>query len=253
MITETMKKIHKAKVIKNEMVSKNSFYVEFETEYEFVSVPGQYISILCDNLTLRRPFSITKHIGKNIGVLIKERGEGTRFIKNLNVGSIADFTGPLGSGFDIVNKKSLLVGAGIGIAPIFYLQNVLNSREVENLSIAGFMSIDEIPSAIKANKYITNDGSMGQKGSILDYIEDYIKAFRPEILYSCGPHVVLEKVAQLAQKYSIESQIAMEKVMACGIGVCRGCVIKVYKDGEITNATVCKDGPVFKGDEVVWR
>jgi NAD(P)H-flavin reductase len=64
MITETMKKIHKAKVIKNEMVSKNSFYVEFETEYEFVSVPGQLISILCDNLTLRRPFSITKHIGK---------------------------------------------------------------------------------------------------------------------------------------------------------------------------------------------
>jgi dihydroorotate dehydrogenase electron transfer subunit len=115
------------------------------------------------------------------------------------------------------------------------------------------MSIDEIPSAIKANKYITNDGSMGQKGSILDYIEDYIKAFRPEIIYSCGPLIVLEKVAQLAQKYSIESQVAMEKVMACGIGVCRGCVIKVYKDGEITNATVCKDGPVFKGDEVVWR
>lgn len=253
MITSKIKKIHKAKVVKIEKVSKNSYYIEFETQNEFESKAGQYISILCDNLTLRRPFSITYHSGRNIGVLFKEKGAGTSFIKSLQIGSIADFIGPLGNGFNILNKKSLLVGAGIGIAPIFYLQNSLNALEIESLSLAGFMSIDEIPSKIKANKYVTNDGSMGQKGSILDYIEDYIKAYTPEIIYACGPEVVLKEIASIAKKYSIKSQIAMEKVMACGIGVCRGCVIKVNKDGEIKNATICKDGPVFEGDEVVWQ
>lgn len=253
MITKAMKKIHKAKVTKIENVAKNSYYIEFVTSEEFESQPGQYISVLCDNLTLRRPFSITYHNERNIGILFKEKGKGTHFIKNLKVRSSADFIGPLGNGFNIQNKKSLLVGAGIGIAPVFYLQNKLNEIGIENLTIAGFMSIDEIPTGIKANKYITNDGSMGQKGSILDYLEDYIKVFNPEIIYSCGPHVVLKAVSEVAKKYSIESQIAMEKVMACGIGVCRGCVIKVYKDGQVVNATVCKDGPVFRGDEVVWN
>lgn len=253
MITKEMKKIHKAKVTKIENVAKNSYYIELETEKEFESTAGQYISILCDGLTLRRPFSIAYHKGKQIGVLFKEKGKGTKYIKSLQVGSMTDFIGPLGNGFDIQNKKSLLVGAGIGIAPIFYLQNKLNEMEIENLTIAGFMSIDYIPKGIKANKYITNDGSMGQKGSVLNYLEDYINAFNPEIIYACGPHIVLKKIAETAKKYSIESQIAMEKVMACGIGVCRGCVIKVYREGQVENATVCKDGPVFKGDEVVWN
>lgn len=252
MITKEMKKLHKAKVSKIEQVSKNSYYIEFETEEEFESNPGQYISILCDNLTLRRPFSICYHTGKNIGILFKEKGKGTKYIKNLEVDSMVDFIGPMGNGFNIQNKKSLLVGAGIGIAPIFYLQNKLETLGIDNLTLAGFMSVNEIPKCIKANEYITNDGSIGHKGSVLDYLEEYIEAFNPEIIYSCGPHVVLKEVSAIAKKYSIESQVAMEKVMACGIGVCRGCVVKVYKDGQTRNETVCKDGPVFKGDEVVW-
>ena len=66
-------------------------------------------------------------------------------------------------------------------------------------------------------------------------------------------YVVLKNIAQLGMKYGIEVQVAMEKIMACGIGVCRGCVIDVIKDGKIENATVCKDGPVFDGGEIVWH
>ena len=65
-------------------------------------------------------------------------------------------------------------------------------------------------------------------------------------------HIVLELVSKIAQKHNIEAQVAMEKIMACSIGVCRGCVIQIKKEGEIKNATICHDGPVFKGDEVVW-
>lgn len=253
MIKEKIKKTHKAQVIKNEKVSNNSYYIEFEPLEPISSKPGQYVSILCNNLTLRRPFSIAYQNGNKIGVLFKEKGEGTNYIKNLTVGSIIDFIGPLGNGFDIVKEKSLLVGAGIGIAPIFYLKNKLNEMNIDSLLVGGFLSDNEIPSNTKCDKIVTNDGSLGQKGSILDYIEQSIQEFNPKVIYSCGPSIVLKKVAELAQKYSIDSQIAMEKVMACGIGVCRGCVIKVNKNNVIQNATICKDGPVFKGSEVIWE
>lgn len=253
MIKEKIKKTHKAQVTKNEKVSNNSYYIEFEAQEPFFSKAGQYVSILCNNLTLRRPFSITYQNGNNIGVLFKEKGEGTNYIKNLNVGDLIDFIGPLGNGFDILEEKSLLVGAGIGIAPVFYLQNKLNEMNIENLLIGGFMSESEIPVNIKCNKTVTNDGSIGEKGSVLDYLEKNIQEFNPKVIYACGPSIVLKKIAELAQKYSIESQIAMEKVMACGIGVCRGCVIKVNKENKLKNATICKDGPVFKGSEVIWE
>ena len=159
----------------------------------------------------------------------------------------------MGNGFSISDNNSLLIGAGIGIAPIFYLENHLKKSGINSLSIGGFLSKDEIPTNIDCSRIITNDGSIGNKGSILDYIEDAILEYKPQTIYSCGPHIVLEKVAMLAKKHSIESQIAMEKVMACGIGVCRGCVIKIKKNGLIQNATVCKDGPVFRGSEVIWE
>ncbi len=253
MIKEQIKKTHKGLVTKIEKVSKNSHYIEFETRYSFHSIPGQYVSILCDNLTLRRPFSIAFQEDNRIGVLFKEKGKGTNYIKNLSIGNIIDFIGPLGNGFSISDNNSLLIGAGIGIAPIFYLENHLKKSGINSLSIGGFLSKDEIPTNIDCSRIITNDGSKGNKGSILDYIEDAILEYKPQTIYSCGPHIVLEKVAMLAKKHSIESQIAMEKVMACGIGVCRGCVIKIKKNGLIQNATVCKDGPVFRGSEVIWE
>lgn len=253
MIKEKIKKSHKAKIVKNEQVSKNSYYIEFEVQGDFFSSPGQYVSILCNNLTLRRPFSIAYQSENIIGVLFKEKGEGTNYIKGLNIGSVIDFIGPLGNGFDILNKKSLLIGAGIGIAPVFYLQNKLKDMNIENMLMGGFMSKYEIPANISCDTIVTNDGSLGEIGSVLDYIEKNIVEYKPEVIYSCGPSIVLKKVAELAHKYSIESQIAMEKVMACGIGVCRGCVIKVKKEGTIKNATICKDGPVFRGSEVIWE
>ena len=82
--------------------------------------------------------------------------------------------------------------------------------------------------------------------------EKLIKEKNIEVIYSCGPTVVLKKIAEISEKFNIECQLAMEKVMACSIGVCRGCVIKLIRDNETIQASVCKDGPVFKGSEIVW-
>ena len=248
-----MKKIYKAKVNRIERVSASSHFIEIECEIPVKVEAGQFISIYCDGLTLRRPFSVYSNNNGRIGVLFKERGKGTQYIKSLKVGDFIDIAGPFGNTFDIQNKKALLIGAGIGAAPMSYLKEKLDEQGIENYYAAGFLTKEEVPAGMKIDKVCTDDGSFGEKGSVLNYLGVLINEYKPEVIYACGPHIVLKIVAEQGEKYGIETQVAMEKVMACGIGVCRGCVIDIKKDGKIVNATVCKDGPVFKGSEVVWE
>ena len=204
---------------------------------------GQFISILCPNKTLRRPFSVANFENGILSVLFKLKGEGTKYLKSLKEGDDIDFIAPLGNGFSILNKKSLLIGAGIGIAPMLFLKHELQNQNIENFLITGFKEKSEIIKG--SDKTIVG-------GSVLDDIDKLIEDFKPEIIYSCGPNIVLKLVSELGIKYNIETRVALERVMACSIGVCRGCVIKLNKENELINASVCKDGPVFKGDEVVW-
>lgn len=248
-----IKKIYKAKVSKKEKVSTSSHFIEIECESPVEVKAGQFITIYCDGLTLRRPFSVYSNENGKIGILFKERGKGTNYIKSLNTGDYIDIAGPFGNSFNIKNKRALLVGAGIGAAPISYLKSKLDEKGIENRFICGFQNKSEIPSILKADMICTDDGSYGEKGSVLNYSGVLINEYKPEIIYACGPHIVLKTISQLGERYGIETQIAMEKVMACAIGVCRGCVIDIKKDGKIINAAVCKDGPVFNGSEVVWE
>lgn len=216
--------------------------------------PGEYISILCDGLTLRRPFSVADFSNGSLTVLMKMRGKGTQYIANLKKGDNIEFSAPLGNTFEIQNKKTLLIGAGIGVAPLFYLDKKLKQAGAQTYFTAGFLGVNDLinPTSTSYDFVSTDDGSNGNKGSICDYLEQLIKEFKPEKIVSCAPHPVLKIVAQTAEKHGLECEVAMEKVMACGIGICRGCVIQVKKNGKVQNATVCKDGPVFKGEEVLW-
>lgn len=253
MIQTRDKKIYKAVVETVKQVSSSSYFIELNCGEKINVKAGQFISVYCDGLTLRRPFSVCSNENGKIGILFKERGKGTKYIKSLKTGDLTDITGPFGNGFNIENKKSLLMGAGIGIAPISFLKTQLDELNINNIFVAGFLNKKEIPANINIDKIYTDDGSYGEKGSIINYIEALINEYKPEIIYACGPLIVLKNIALAGQKYNIETQIAMEKVMACGIGVCRGCVIDIKKDNKIVNATVCKDGPVFYGSEVVWQ
>ncbi len=252
MIKDKIKKIYKGKVKNIEKVSASSYVIDIEIPERIEVTPGQFITIYCDGLTLRRPFSVFANKENIISILFKERGKGTNYIKSLKCGDEIDIIGPLGNGFTIKNKKALLIGAGIGIAPMNFLKTKLDEKGIENILAGGFLNKDEIPFNIKLDKIYTDDGSKGEGGSILNYLGVLINTFNPEIIYTCGPSIVLKTVANAGMKYNIETQVAMEKVMACGIGVCRGCVIDIKKDNKVINATVCKDGPVFLGNEVVW-
>ena len=246
-----MKKNHFGVVKNIQEINKNVYFIEFSSPTLENISPGEYVSILCDNLTLRRPFSVANFENSTTTVLFKKRGSGTEYISGLKIGDKIEFSAPLGNTFTIENKKTLLIGAGIGVAPLFYLKKKLNEIDAETFFAAGFLSESDIIKH-EFDFASTDDGSNGNKGSICDYLEKIIEEFKPEKIVSCAPHPVLKFVAQTAQKHKIQCEVAMEKVMACGIGVCRGCVISVKKDGKIQNATVCKDGPVFAGEEVVW-
>ena len=230
------------KSIKN--IALNTFEMKISSELNSAK-SGQFISIYCPNKTLRRPFSIADFDKENklLTVLFKLKGEGTEYLKNLNVGDKVKFLAPLGNGFTLDNKKALLVGAGIGIAPMLFLKKELNRKNIENYLISGFKENNEIIQG-------SDENVVG--GSVLDNLEKIIDEKNIEIIYSCGPNIVLKKIAQLAKEKNIVCQLAMEKVMACSIGVCRGCVIRLFKNNEIVYGSVCQDGPVFEGSEVVW-
>ena len=231
-------------------VNKNVYCVEFSSHTLQNILPGQYVSILCEGLTLRRPFSIADFENGMVKIIIKKRGKGTEFISNLKIGGKIEFSAPLGNTFKTENKKTLLIGAGIGVAPLFYLNKKLKEIGAQTFFAAGFLNQADI---IGEFDFVsTDDGTNGNKGSICDYLEKIVEDFKPEKIVTCAPHQVLKIIAEIAKKHSIECEVAMEKVMACGIGVCRGCVIQIIKDGKIQNATVCKDGPVFKSSEIVW-
>lgn len=248
-----MKKNHIGTIEEVKKINQSVYSIKFSSKTLKDITPGEYVSILCDGLTLRRPFSVADFSNGSLTVLMKMRGKGTQYIANLKSGDNIEFSAPLGNTFEIQNKKTLLIGAGIGVAPLFYLNKKLKETGAKTYLAAGFLSKSDILDTIEKFDFVsTDDGSNGNKGSICDYLEQLIKEFKPEKIVSCAPHPVLKIIAQTAEKHGLECEVAMEKVMACGIGICRGCVIQVKKNGKVQNATVCKDGPVFKGEEVVW-
>jgi dihydroorotate dehydrogenase electron transfer subunit len=230
----------------------NSFLLVLLLHKEMSAEPGQYIFVRCGNLTLRRAFSIADLSGDRLTIIFKKRGVGTEFLSRLKVRDTINLVGPLGRGFSLKKEKSLLIGAGAGIAPVFFAKKFFKKQKIESLLIGGFNTKNEIFDELELDKCMTMDGSCGVKGDILSCLPKILEEYRPKAVYACGPTVVLRAVADLGLKYEIKTELAMEKEMACGIGVCRGCVIKIRKNGEIMNATVCKDGPVFGGEEIVW-
>ncbi len=239
-----MKKNHQGIIKENIKIAKDTFKLTFDSNIKEVKA-GQFVSILIPDKTLRRPFSVSDFVEDKISIIYKLKGDGTKYISSLKEGEKIDFIGPMGNSFNIENKKrALIVGAGVGIAPMLYLKKVLNKNNIENFLISGFKEEKEIIKG--SDKYVIG-------GSVLDSIEGLIDEYKPDVIYSCGPYIVLKLLSHIAKEKGIETQVAMEKLMACSIGVCRGCVIELKRGNETLNASVCKDGPVFKGSEIVWQ
>ena len=238
--------------------------------------PGQFIHIKCstgDNPLLRRPISIHK-IEKDKGeifILFQVKGKGTKILSERKRGEYLNVIGPIGNGFHLFSKsqKIMIIGGGIGIAPLLTIaeESVLKGKEVKVLIGAANKKM------ILGEKYFkklgvetciaTEDGSYQYKGLVTDLTEKIISKWLPDQIFACGPKPKLRKIAQISINKNINSQVSLEERMGCGIGACLGCVCKI-KTKETDNVKsnlnqtnyiykrVCVDGPVFEAREVVW-
>lgn len=242
-----MKKNLKGEIVSIAKVCDGVYEFKIKSNLEQIK-PGQFYTILCPPKILRRPFGTADFFKNPDGTstlcgIVKLRGDGTKYLSTLKIGDSVEFNAPLGNGFNIENKKSLMIGAGVGVAPLLYLKKILNEKGIENLLISGYKSDQEV---IPCADFVRVGGT------ILDDIEEKIAEFKPEKIYTCAPTIVLKLATEIAQRHGLDCEVAMEKTMACAMGVCRSCVIEVKKGDAIKNATVCSDGPVFLGSEVVW-
>lgn len=216
--------------------------------------PGQFLHVRCGDKPLRRPISIQDVSGDEITMIYEVKGEGTRFLSQTKAGDVLDILGPCGKGFPAPEGKLLVVGGGIGVPPMY-----LTAKRSGNAdAVVGFRSadkallIDEFSALCGTVKVMSDDGSLGEKGFVAQGVAEMLQENSYSAVYACGPKIMLKTTYAAAKAAGVPCYVSMEERMACGIGACLGCAIRLYRDGEIVMGHVCKDGPVFNGEEVVW-
>ena len=218
-------------------------------------LPGQFVQVSLNDASrlLARPISVRDVIGENLVLAIQQKGEGTRQLSRLSVGDRLRLTGCMGNGFDWDDDgEYLLVGGGIGMAPILFLESRMRAP---HKLLAGFRSARyafgvELPGAIVA----TEDGSLGEKGFVTDALRREIEREAPDCVMCCGPTPMLRAVQQVCAEMGVRCQLSLEERMGCGLGACLvcNCKIRASENGEWNYKRVCVDGPVFYGSEVVF-
>ena len=223
--------------------------------------PGQFISVFCKDGSrlLPRPISLCeldKEKG-NLRIVYRIAGAGTEEISHYQAGDTIDILGSLGNGFPLSEaegKRVLLIGGGIGIPPMLEtakqlknsakIKSVLGYRNNQTFLLPDFEVQGETSIA-------TEDGSIGTKGNVLNCItQENICA---DIIFACGPTPMLRAVKTFAEEKKIECYLSLEEKMACGIGACLACVCsskEMDAHSHVHNKRVCKDGPVFRAEEV---
>ncbi len=217
--------------------------------------PGQFISLYCHDGSrmLPRPISICEidKRDKALRLVYRVAGKGTEEFSQMSTGEIIDIVGPLGNGFPLKEKKAFLIGGGIGIPPMVELAKQLNCEKQMVLGYRDTMFLQEEFKGLGSMYVATEDGSYGTEGNVLDAIRE--NGLDAEIIYACGPTPMLKAIKEYAMKHQIECWLSLEEKMACGIGACLACVCKSKeKDSHthVNNKRVCKEGPVFRAEEV---
>lgn len=225
-------------------------------------LPGQFVEIKIPdtaNTFLRRPISIhdVNFEKQTITLLIRVVGNGTTKLSLLNKGESVNLVYPLGNGFDLfkVGQKPLLIGGGVGVAPLLYLGRCLKKSNIKVNYLLGVKSISDLLcynaySSIGSVNITTEDGTAGTKGFVTNHDllnVDNVHQFTS--LLVCGPTPMMKAVANVAKSANVPCFVSLENKMACGIGVCLCCVTDT-KDG---HKCVCSDGPIFDINDLKWE
>lgn len=221
--------------------------------------PGQFVEVKVENAPntfLRRPISVNyfDKINNEIWLLIQKVGEGTHVMCELKVGEMMNIIAPLGNTFSEPSDKSsevLLVGGGVGTAPMLFLGSVLNSKGYKCNFLLGGRSSSNLLQLEEFEKYgtvytTTEDGSHGEKGFVTNH--SVLESVKFDAIYTCGPTPMMKAVANYAESKNIHCEVSLENTMACGFGACLCCVTNTT-DGHLC---VCTDGPVFNIEKLKW-
>ena len=245
-------------IISSEVISYNYLLFTVETNHNgFLGDPGQFYEIqYTDDLSkLRIPISIYDQTDHKISFLIKIIGSKTQKLALLKPNDPLRLIGPLGKGFSSPLKKSniLLLTGGIGYAPLYYFSKSV-SIEHSLFWIHGGKNREEVSIAIRDQKtdmIFTDDGSFGKLGFVTKELQPIIQQYKINLVYACGPEPMLISVQSICQAQKIKLYLSLEAYMACGIGACFGCAVKMKDHEHIYYGRVCTDGPVFASEKVI--
>lgn len=219
--------------------------------------PGQFVDIRVPEFMLRRPISICE-IDKTAGTIrlvFEVRGEGTGRLSALSCGEKIDMIAPLGNGFSYdAGQKVVVVGGGIGVPPLLELAKQFHGSAA---AVLGFR--DESASILEEDfkkvcaevLFYTDNGTKGKQGFVTDGLKELLSREKPDVIYACGPEVMLKNIIVLADGAGIPCYVSMEQRMACGVGACYGCACRMVMDGKEYYGHVCKDGPVFDSKQIL--
>lgn len=258
-----MKKfMHDFKVVRNDIINPDYFVLYLQCSEPLPSIePGQFAEVLVTGSPttyLRRPFSIydVDYENRVVSILIKSVGDGTKTLLSLSEGDTVNMIYPLGRPFsDPEGSDALLIGGGVGIAPMLLLAKSLHSKGCNvDVLIGGRTERDIIESWVYepfARVFIsTDDGSRGEKGLVTQHSIFHNKELNYNKIYACGPNPMMKAVASLAYSRNVPCEVSLENLMACGIGACLCCIVETHEG----NKTTCVEGPVFDSRELAgWH
>lgn len=230
--------------------------------------PGQFVEVRVDGSAttfLRRPISINHADERQLWLLVHYVGDGTRALGQLHEGDTLNCLLPLGRGFlekdyrqqttdggwQTTDGSYLLIGGGVGTAPLLYLGECLKAQGKEVTFILGGRSaadVLQIDLFEKVGKVCitTNDGSLGEEGFVTQH--SVLTSAKFAQICTCGPKPMMQAVVRWAKEHNVPCEVSLENMMACGLGACLCCVEKTVKG----NVCVCKEGPVFDMQELNW-
>jgi len=217
--------------------------------------PGQFVMIQVPDsrFLLRRPLSIFAVRDDEVTFLIEARGAGSARLTETRAGDILSVQGPLGNGFPLAGvRRALLIGGGIGVAPLQFLADRLAAAGVGVTAAFGFRDARQARLAaafhIEHLWLATEDGSAGRRGTVID-LAGAIGAAKNTVLFACGPDAMLAAVQRWAAERSLRGHASLEAHMACGTGSCHGCVVPTTSGYQ----RVCAEGPVLPLQEIVYE
>ena len=256
-----MKKYILDLVVKENIILNNTnILLKMTSENELPDMlPGQFAQIRIDNSSstfLRRPISIN-YFNKQLNevwFLIQLVGEGTKHLAKTNKGDVINIILPLGNTFTIPDKtlkSPLLIGGGVGIAPMLFLGEKLANKGFNPTFLLGARSKKDLLLLELFNKYgevytTTEDGTYGEKGYVIQH--SILTNQKFDQIYTCGPKPMMIAVARYANTNNINCEVSLENTMACGIGACL-CCVENTNEGHIC---ICTEGPVFNIDKLLW-